>query len=51
MGCHAECAKYKAFRASMDEARKERNKYIEADDLRAKNITRLKRKHGGEHTR
>ena len=48
--CHGTCEKYKAFRDSLVEIRKEQKKFYDVDSLRAESVVRLKRQHRKEHT-
>lgn len=49
--CHATCPKYKAFRDSLEQIRKERKKGYAADALRAESVVKIKKRIGKEHTK
>ena len=48
--CHSVCPKYKAYRDSLAQEKKERQKFYDVDSLRAESVVRLKRQHRKEHT-
>lgn len=49
--CHSSCKQYKAYRAELEQIRKEQQKGYAADALRAESVVKIKKRHRKEHTK